>query len=80
VILTNTSAEGAAKVAEKIRAEVEALKIVHATSSAGQHITLSLGVASTVPVSTSSTTMLIALADEALYQAKKCGRNQVAGW
>jgi diguanylate cyclase (GGDEF)-like protein/PAS domain S-box-containing protein len=79
VILTNTSAEGAIKVAEKIRSEVEALKIVHATSSIGQHITLSLGVASTMPVSTSSTTMLIALADEALYQAKRRGRNQVVG-
>ncbi|MBW4694594.1 MAG: diguanylate cyclase [Lyngbya sp. HA4199-MV5] len=79
VILTNTDARGAVEVAEKIRVEVETLKIVHATSTAGQHVTLSLGVASTVPLSTASTTMVIALADEALYQAKKRGRNQVAG-
>ncbi|MBD2182802.1 diguanylate cyclase [Planktothrix sp. FACHB-1355] len=77
VILTNTGVEGAVSVAEKIRAEVEALKIVHATSGIGEYVTLSLGVASTMPASTSSIAMLVALADEALYQAKKRGRNQV---
>ncbi|MCL1470148.1 diguanylate cyclase domain-containing protein [Argonema antarcticum] len=77
VILISTTAEGAVKVAEKIRAEVEALKIVHATSGVGEYVTLSLGVASTMPASTSSIAMLIALADEAMYQAKKRGRNQV---
>lgn len=77
IILPNTETNGAVKVAEEIRCFISDLKIVHANSLVSEHVTLSLGVASTVPSHDSSLTMLIAMADEALYQAKKQGRDRV---
>ena len=77
VVLPNTTASGAFHVAEEIRASVIALKIIHANSQASQYVTLSLGVASTVPCHQSSPEILIAAADKALYQAKEQGRDAV---
>lgn len=75
VILPNTHAVGAAHVAEQIRSKVAALQIDHPKSGVSEHITLSLGVASTVPDHQSSPAKLIAAADEALYEAKAQGRD-----
>lgn len=77
VILPDTETEGAAQVAEKIRAEVKALEITHAHSQISQYITLSLGVGSTIPGHASSPATLVAAADQALYQAKAEGRDSV---
>jgi len=74
VILPNTGVEGAVHVAEKVCSAVKALEIAHGNSQASKCLTLSLGVASTVPRFASSA-MLIYAADEALYQAKAQGRN-----
>lgn len=77
VILPNTDVQGAIHVAEKIRSQVKALEIVHINSSISPHITLSLGVATTVPSHESNPTILLAMADKALYKAKELGRNKV---
>ncbi len=77
VILPLTGAKGAVHVAEQIRAAVKAAEIAHANSQVGKYVTLSLGVASTVPDHTSSPATLIAAADQALYQAKAQGRDRV---
>lgn len=82
VILPNTDAEGAVRVAEDIRVRVKALQIDHAVAGnfvnpPEDYLTMSLGVASTVPGRESSTASLIAAADRALYQAKAKGRNRV---
>jgi diguanylate cyclase (GGDEF)-like protein/PAS domain S-box-containing protein len=76
VILPNTKAEKAIQVAEKIRSKVQALRIAHTSSQLRQHVTLSLGVASIVPGDDFST-ILVAAADRALYQAKAKGRDAV---
>lgn len=76
VILPNTDTRGAAKVAEQIRLGVRALEITHAQSTAHQNVSLSLGVASTVPHPQGSPATLIATADQALYQAKAEGRDR----
>ncbi|BAQ60399.1 pole remodelling regulatory diguanylate cyclase [Geminocystis sp. NIES-3708] len=77
IILPNTNIKGAVNIAEKIRAEILNLKIPHQGSKVSEYITLSLGVASFKPSFESSIEMLIKLADNALYQAKNNGRNQV---
>lgn len=77
VVLTNTPANDAAVMAEKLRRNVELLKIPHKTSKAGAYVTISLGVATTVPHKTSAPEALIAAADKALYRAKEEGRNRV---
>ncbi|MGD1715987.1 diguanylate cyclase domain-containing protein [Dapis sp. BLCC M172] len=48
-----------------------------ASSCASKIVTLSLGVATTIPQLGSSIEKLIAQADQALYQAKTTGRDRV---
>ncbi|WP_284155143.1 sensor domain-containing diguanylate cyclase [Sulfuricystis thermophila] len=74
VLLLDTGAEGALKVAEKIRAEVESTKI----SLPGGMLqkTLSIGVAE-YPEDSDTFWQVVKFADVALYKAKTTGRNKV---
>jgi diguanylate cyclase (GGDEF)-like protein/PAS domain S-box-containing protein len=74
VILPNTSIEGSIKVAQKIQESIKALQIIHEYSSVSHYITLSLGVASMVPIA-KAPNILVSMADQALYQAKENGRD-----
>lgn len=77
VLLPLTEQEGAVFVAETIRAEVENLRLPHAASTAGQWVTVSLGVAVTPADQSRLPESLIADADAALYRAKHNGKNRV---
>ncbi len=77
VVLAGTHRAGAAAVAEALRARVESLNIPHAGSRVSDRVTISLGVATMIPVRESSRVALIAAADRALYDAKHKGRNRV---
>lgn len=77
VVLPNVNSQGAYAVAERLRSAIEALGIQHSQSKVSKHVTLSLGVATTVPKRDSDPATLIAAADQALYQAKQEGRNRV---
>jgi diguanylate cyclase (GGDEF)-like protein len=77
VVLAGTHRAGAAAVAEALRARVEGLDIPHAGSRVSDRVTISLGVATIVPVRETSSADLIAKADRALYEAKRAGRNRV---
>jgi diguanylate cyclase (GGDEF)-like protein len=76
LLLPNTSALKALEIGELVRAAVQGLGIPHATSS-HQTVTVSVGVAATLPNDTQRLGELIEAADAALYAAKHRGRNTV---
>jgi diguanylate cyclase (GGDEF)-like protein/PAS domain S-box-containing protein len=75
VILPHTNGEGAMQVAQTIRNQVKALRIHHAKSPVG-YVSISLGVAVTLPRPQDSVEKLIRSADRALYEAKSLGRDR----
>ncbi|MEA5577884.1 CHASE2 domain-containing protein [Anabaena sp. UHCC 0451] len=76
VVLPDTNEEGALQIAEAIRSQVQALAIPHEASLVSSQVTLSLGLASIIPSSDLTPALLIKATDEALYQAKKTGRDR----
>jgi diguanylate cyclase (GGDEF)-like protein len=77
VILPNVDKETALMLAERMRVNVENLKLAYESSATSQAITISVGVTSLMPEKNTAMTMLIARADKALYLAKEKGRNNV---
>lgn len=77
VILPNTDRLGAREVAEEICRNIRTLAIAHTHSQVSQCITVSLGVATTIPNLTQTPEHLIATADRGLYQAKAQGRDRI---
>lgn len=69
--------EDAARLAEEIRVGVLELGIEHRDSEASAKVTVSIGVAFVHPTLTRSPNGAVQLADEALYTAKRNGRNRV---
>lgn len=70
ILLPNTSELGAIAVAQSILDEVRNLHISHRHSTVANHVTVSLGIATTISSPNSLTEELITAADQALYQAK----------
>ena len=77
VILPTTDARHAGEIAERVRNAVIALGIKHADSSAGNVVSVSIGVASVIPDQPGDGVPLVQAADRALYLAKNAGRNRV---
>jgi diguanylate cyclase (GGDEF)-like protein len=76
LLLPNTSAQRALEIGEAVRAAIQGLTLPHITSSYGM-VTVSVGVAATLPSDTQTPGELIEAADAALYAAKHRGRNTV---
>jgi diguanylate cyclase (GGDEF)-like protein len=76
LLLPETAEDGAVAVAEQARQAVLDLRIVHADGPAGV-VTISLGVAASVPQASDTQESLLRAADAALYRAKQAGKNQV---
>ncbi|KNZ41262.1 hypothetical protein AKG39_13195 [Acetobacterium bakii] len=77
LILPNTTDEGGASLAEKLRASVEEMSIPNINSLCSNVVTLSIGVVTTFSRIVRLPDDLIAAADSALYLSKEKGRNQV---
>jgi len=77
IVLPGTDEIGAYLIAKLLRSQIEALKIAHSSSSASKYVTISLGVATITPIKNSRPEEIIKKADQALYQAKQEGKNQV---
>ena len=77
VILPNTDAAGTTYIAHKIKVAIESLAIKHELSAVSDYVTLSQGVTNLVPFHNFKEDSLITVADLALYDAKKQGRNRV---
>ena len=76
VVLPACDIEGAAHVAERVRASVSALHLrAHAATLAP--VTVSVGVAAVCDARRSTPAGLISAADRAMYEAKRGGRDQV---
>ncbi|MBR1273576.1 diguanylate cyclase domain-containing protein [Bradyrhizobium sp. AUGA SZCCT0283] len=76
LLLPNTSPQRALEIGETVRATVQDLGLPHITSS-HRTVTVSVGVAATLPSDAQTPGELIEAADAALYAAKHRGRNTV---
>ena len=85
ILLPDTPSEGARHVAETIRAAIYNLAIAHPSAlgspapqaSQQRLLTVSIGCAALVPPLTAESQQFVELADQALYRAKREGRNCV---
>ena len=79
LLLPHTALEDAAVVAERCLAAVDAQAIEHGDSPLGPRVTVSVGVAAVqlAQASGDDPSVLLRLADEALYRAKDRGRHRV---
>jgi diguanylate cyclase (GGDEF)-like protein len=79
VILPDTDREGAHTLAELLRVRVEQLQIIHKENTASSAVTVSIG-CSTYTGDDTPVEVILKQADQALYQAKRDGRNKVCSF
>jgi len=79
LLLPQTRAVDAFRIAERVRSAISGLCIIAPGATGGErvHVTVSIGVAALDSGSTREYAELMAAADAALYRAKGCGRDQV---
>ncbi|PZO38867.1 MAG: hypothetical protein DCF19_15450 [Pseudanabaena frigida] len=77
IVLPNTDVDGAIEVAKQIQQEIADTKLIHEGSAVSHYITMSLGIASMIPLGDISEDVLVSRADYALYEAKKQGRDRL---
>jgi len=79
ILLPETPKAAGLHVAEKIRIAVQATPFPHAETQPGGRLTISLGIV-TFPDDLPEPADLVQCADQALYHAKRSGRNRVCGY
>ena len=77
-VLPNSDQKQAMMVAEKMRNRIQRLQIPHARSTVSTNVTVSLGLATVLPSEEITLEECMKLADQALYDAKANGKNQVS--
>ncbi|HAS74511.1 MAG TPA: hypothetical protein DCS67_10230, partial [Clostridiales bacterium UBA8960] len=77
IVLFDTSIDGAMIVAEHIRKSIEDIVLKDGDKPIDVQTTCSMGVMSILPETGVDVTLLTKMADEALYEAKKLGKNKI---
>jgi diguanylate cyclase (GGDEF)-like protein len=77
VLLPATAQHQAVVNGERLRRAVAEAGLEHSASNVAQIVTISVGVATVTPTAESQPEELVRIADEALYRAKRDGRNRV---
>ncbi|MEJ7798854.1 MAG: diguanylate cyclase [Solirubrobacteraceae bacterium] len=75
LVLPGTDLEGAFNLAERVRERIEALRLPRLTGPGTLRVTASCGVAA-VPLTPADQGALVTAADQALYEAKRSGKNK----
>ena len=79
ILLPNTTTTTALSYAEQLRIAIEETNIPHAYSQCSDHITISLGVSTSIALNLEQKLIpLIGKADNQLYKAKENGRNRIS--
>lgn len=78
LILPDTNAEGALRIANRVQELVERLGVTNPGSSINHSMTVCQGVATALPDSKGTWSSLLLEADRALYRAKQTGRARIA--
>jgi len=76
IILPDTASDGARKVAQEVCEALSNRKLPHSGNPFGV-MTISVGCATMIPSFGQHSVALIEMADAALYQAKRSGRNRI---
>lgn len=78
VLLPETKKAEAVQIAENLRANIEKASVLCLGDGSMTHITVSIGLATTIPQKHQLLSAFVEKTDHFLYQAKKCGRNQLS--
>ncbi|MFQ3786419.1 diguanylate cyclase [Halomonas sp. A29] len=78
LLMPHTGMEGAVRMAERIHAMLVERALPFSASPVAEHVTVSIGVSSMLPVRNANRSVLVQQADEGLYMAKEGGRNRTA--
>ena len=76
VLLANTASEEAAEQVERLQGFIANASVMHPASDISPQVTLSMGIASCIPIRDEDPWNLVEEADQGLYEAKKLGRNR----
>ena len=77
ILLPETDAQGARKVAERCQRLIDQQMLDHKLSPHGQRVTLSIGVGTVVPSEAMHFSQWLRAVDQKLYEAKQKGRNRI---